>query len=188
MAIATLSFAPLDDTRLRLFKLLDVKQPQAVQIAAVKALSDYDDPDITTILLGHWQQSAPTVRVELIRALLSREDRTLALLQAAERGTASVAQIELPRRDLLLQHTNEAIRELAKKLFGGQTAATRQAVVDDYQGALKLSGDAENGHKVFVRDCSACHQLGNEGHAIGPNLAASPSRDPDPRARPSVRK
>ena len=177
-AIGTLSFAPLDDTRATLSSLLDIQQPQSAQIAAVKALSGYAHPDITAILLEHWQQSAPSVRVELIQALLAREERTLALLKAAEQGEASVAQIELPRRDLLLNHTNEAIRKLANKLFDGQTTASRQAVVDDYQAALKLAGDAVQGHKIFLRDCSVCHQLGNEGHAIGPNLAASPARDP----------
>ena len=44
-----------------------------------------------------------------------------------------------------------------------------------------MKGNATNGREVFVRNCTACHKVGNgEGQEYGPNLAA---RSP-PGSRP----
>jgi putative heme-binding domain-containing protein len=119
------------------------------------------------------------VRVEVVQALLAREERTLDFLRAAEKGTASVAQIDATRRDLLLKHRNEAIRALASKLFGGTASSPRASVLAEYRTALHLKADPAGGARVFEKNCMTCHQLGGKGHAIGPDLASSPARDPE---------
>jgi putative membrane-bound dehydrogenase-like protein len=159
--------------------LLDPRQPQSVQIAAVRALSDYSEPSVVPLLLEPWRQYTPEVRLEVIKAMLAREERTLAFLQAADRGNASIAQLDLGPRALLLKHRNEAIRALATKLFGNESPNPRNTVIASYKSALQLAADVGRGEKVFEKNCAVCHQLGPKGHTVGPNLASSSLKDPE---------
>jgi putative membrane-bound dehydrogenase-like protein len=159
--------------------LLAPREPQAIQLAAVRALSESASPDLADRLLVGWPQYAPDVRHEETQALLAREDRTRAFLRAVERGAASAASLDATRRDLLLKHRNESIRQLAARLFGRDPPSPRGTVIADYKAVLKLTPNPLSGARVFDRVCAACHQLGNRGYAIGPNLASSPARDPE---------
>src|SRR5262249_52342168 len=160
-------------------RLLEPQHPQPVQIAAVRALSDYAEPVVITVLLTPWRSYTPEVRLEVIRAMLAREDRTLAFLQAAQVGDVSIAQLELGPRALLLKHKNEAIHNLAALLFVRDPPSSRNAVIADYKSALRLTANPVRGEKIFEKNCVTCHQLGPKGHTVGPNLAASNFRDPD---------
>jgi putative membrane-bound dehydrogenase-like protein len=168
------SFAAARET---LASLIDISEPDPIQIASVRALSAYSEPEIAPLLLKGWRGHAPAVRKEITEALLSREGRTKQLLKAAEKGKASVAQIELSRRTLLLKHNDPTIRSLATKLFGAESNGPRADVIADYESALKLKADRILGEKVFRRDCSTCHKIGAVGHAIGPDLTSSATRD-----------
>src|SRR5262249_40441228 len=50
-------------------------------------------------------------------------------------------------------------------------------VVADYKAALRLDRDPKRGDPIFRRECAACHKVGDVGHAIGPDLTSSASRD-----------
>jgi putative membrane-bound dehydrogenase-like protein len=177
-AIRLLSCAPYARTKDSLHRLLEAQQPEAVQIGAVKALADYDQAEIAGLLLEHWPESTPSVRTAVLEALLGREAWTAALLEAAQAGKASVQQVEPVRREVLLKHRNATIAELARRVFGSGAVNPRKDVIADYQGALKLKGDARLGQGVFQRNCMVCHRLGNEGFDVGPNLTSSSFRDP----------
>ena len=170
-------FAPAD-TRAILFDLLGVGQPEPVQIAAIRGLSDDTDPSVSQQLLSLLQSFTPEARRVALGSLLSRDEGTLALLSAAAQNEVSVADVEQTRRDLLLKHKSDAIRQLAIQLFGTTDNRSRKAIVDDYQAALKLQGTPTTGKAIFEKSCSACHQIAGKGFSIGPNLVSSPSREP----------
>jgi putative heme-binding domain-containing protein len=149
-----------------------------VQARAIRALADDSNPEITETLLARFGALTPDVRKAAIEVLLAGESRTLALLEVAARGDASLIDLEPARRDVLLAHKNASIRRLAQELFANTAGRARQAVVAEYQAALKLAADAQRGAQVFEKTCSVCHQLAGKGYAVGPNLASSPSRDP----------
>jgi len=176
-AIQMLSYFPPDQVRGALVPLLDANQPTPVQIAAVRALADYHDASVAELLLQHWRQFTPDVRAEAFQAMLNRESRTLAMLQAAERGEISLAEADAAHRELLLRHRNEEVRKLAGKVFGEMTRNDRGAVIENYRPALKLEGDAKRGAPVFEKICSTCHALNGKGNAVGPDVASSASRD-----------
>ncbi|WP_010585216.1 PVC-type heme-binding CxxCH protein [Schlesneria paludicola] len=177
-AINLLSCARSDAHRRLFEELLAVEQPEAVQLAAIRALADDSDHRVGGVVLAYWRTFTPECRRIALGALLSREDGTLALLEAASRDEVSVADIEMNRRELLLKHKNPSIRQLAKNLFGSIGQRARQSVVDEYKAALTLAGQPGNGKAIFEKTCIACHQLGEKGYAIGPNLASSPAREP----------
>ncbi|MBI2478812.1 MAG: HEAT repeat domain-containing protein [Planctomycetia bacterium] len=176
-AIALLGVFPFDQSREALAKLLNVAEPESVQLEAVRSLATYADSEVAAILLASWQSQTPTIRKEVIEALLARPARTREYLAAVKRGAASLAQLGLTQRSLLLKNTDDEIRKLANALLGDEAPGARGAVISEYQAALALRGDSGRGDQAFRAHCAACHRLGNVGHAIGPNLDSSPARD-----------
>ncbi len=176
-AIKLLGVVPFDQSRDVLAKLLNVSEPEAVQLDAIRSLATYSDSEVATILLASWPSQTPSVRKEVIEALLARPERTREYLAAVKRGDASIAQLDLTQRSLLLEHGDKEIRRLAKDLLGDEAPGARSTVVKEYQASLALKGDITRGDKVFREQCAACHRLGNIGHATGPNLASSATQD-----------
>jgi putative heme-binding domain-containing protein len=76
----------------------------------------------------------------------------------------------------LLQHRKGSIREIAKKLFAN---SPRDSVIADYRPVLQHLGDPSRGEVIYKRECSACHHIRDMGYEVGPDLASSPSRNPD---------
>ncbi|HEY8747784.1 MAG TPA: c-type cytochrome, partial [Tepidisphaeraceae bacterium] len=56
--------------------------------------------------------------------------------------------------------------------------ADRQRVVEAYEPALKLTGNARHGAEVFNRACSGCHRFGGAGNPVGPDLASIGDKSP----------
>ena len=177
-AINLLSCFPTMEHRQLLAELLSVDQPEPIQLAAIRALADDADPDVGPVLLTALQTLTPEARLAAMNALLSREEGTHKLLESATRNEVSIADIDQARREILINHKNESIRQLAVTLFGSGETRARKSVVDDYLSSLKLSGNSANGKSVFQKTCIACHQLEGKGYPIGPNLGSSPSREP----------
>ncbi len=178
VAVSQLSYSPSTAHRQLLSELLNIDQPEPVQLAAIRALTDDTDPSVGKILIDRWKTFAPESRRTALGALLSREEGTIAFLEAATREETSAAEVDPTRRELLIKHKNDTIRQLAVKLFGTVGPRARKAVVDDYQPALQLTGNSADGKLIFEKSCVACHHLRGKGYSIGPNLASSASREP----------
>jgi hypothetical protein len=116
-AIEQLGCLTLERVHEPLSRLLDAKG-EAVQIAALRAIADYTEPLATEILLHHWRQNTPAVRVEEFQAMLRYEERTLAWLRAAERGEVSLAAADRAERQSLLHHRNAEVARLARRVLG----------------------------------------------------------------------
>ncbi len=57
--------------------------------------------------------------------------------------------------------------------------ASRAKVIEAFQPALKLAGDAKRGREIFAQRCVACHKLGGIGQDIGPNLQSVAGHPPE---------
>lgn len=176
-AIDLASVAARETARELFLELVRLDQPEPVQIAAVRALADDPDSIVTREFLNRFRSLTPDVRRAVLEALLQREDRTLALLEAAGREEISLSDVDSARRDLLLKHKNAVIRDLATRVFADSATGERKDVLARYQAALSLPAKAPDGLAVFEKTCANCHQLAGKGFAVGPNLASSPSRD-----------
>jgi putative membrane-bound dehydrogenase-like protein len=178
-AIRLLGCFPRGVSGSTLTDLLSPANPEGVQTSSVAALAGYSDADIASVFLDRWKESTPGVRLEVVRALLSREPWTLAYLRVAKSDSSAAAPLKPLERTRLLEHKNGAIRELAKAVLGRQMASPRSAVIADYKSCLSLKGSITAGRKIYERECSICHQIGTTGHAIGPSLASSNAREPE---------
>lgn len=157
--------------------LVSPREPQPLQIAAIRALSGYALPEVSPLLLKHYATLTPGVRGEVIQALLARTERIGALFDAVEARRVGAADIPPARRTLLLSHANAAIRERATRLLASDSKP-RSAALAEYQAALGLDSDTSRGEAAFRRECQACHRLGNQGHDVGPNLLSIRNRTP----------
>ena len=74
---------------------------------------------------------------------------------------------------------NQNIAAQAAALFTDKLTSNRLAVLEQYRTVLTLPGDAKKGHAIYQKNCSVCHRLFQEGHAVGPDLVAVVTKPPE---------
>jgi putative membrane-bound dehydrogenase-like protein len=196
-AARLLAFAPFATAADPLRELLHPQNPANLQLAAVRALANHGDSvSVADILLARWSGYSPTLRREVLEALLARPERLSRLLDAMEQHKVLPGQLEPARLEQIRKYPSAQLRERSLKLLAGEATPDRKKVLEDYQGALQFKPDIGQGKMVFKRVCSTCHRLENEGVEVGPDLLSAlrnkspdtllvdildPSREVDPR-------
>jgi putative membrane-bound dehydrogenase-like protein len=158
-------------------ELLDVSQPQEVQLAAVQAIDSVSNSAVVPILLDGWSSHSPPVRREVVEAIFRRRERIMQLLDAIEAGKLKAADLDLNRHQQLLDHSVKEVKERAERLFANEGTPNRKEVIESYRGVLAQSGNAERGRDIFKKNCATCHQIQGEGHRVGPELTGLRSRN-----------
>src|SRR5262249_10943210 len=74
--------------------------------------------------------------------------------------------------NLLRTYRDPTLSARAIKLLGPMNPR-RPQVVERFQSALRMVGDARHGRELFTARCADCHRLGGVGQAVGPDLLAS---------------
>jgi putative heme-binding domain-containing protein len=64
-------------------------------------------------------------------------------------------------------------------VFNTATASSRAKVIEQFQPALKLPGEAARGEIVFTKLCLTCHKRGETGHEVGPDLRSVAGHPPE---------
>ncbi|MFN0198563.1 MAG: PVC-type heme-binding CxxCH protein [Planctomycetaceae bacterium] len=177
-AIKTLGLASFAELQEPLTGLLDLRQPQPIQSAALETLAKYNEPAVAEILLEAWPTLSPQLRASATETLFSRTEWIMAFLDAVEAEKVPLSEIDPVRVQLLKQDRNEEIQSRAKSLFK-ETLSKRQDVVAAYQKSLTIKGDLAKGKEVFKKECSACHKLENVGTSVGADLSAVRNRGLD---------
>jgi putative membrane-bound dehydrogenase-like protein len=195
-AVRLLGYGPFAVAAEPLAGLLNPRQAPELQSAAVRALAAQDQPRTVELLLAGWDSYGPSLRREVVEALLARPARVVKLLDAIEARRVSPAQLEAARRDQLRNHRTAAIRQRAVALFANLGSGDRRKVVEEFRGVLDLTGDAARGKPLFIKHCTVCHKFDGQGHEVGPDLRAvlgnktrdalltdvlDPNREVDPR-------
>ncbi len=158
-------------------ELLDSRQPLEVQLAAVAALSAADRPEVCSLLLDRFAAYTPKVRVAVIAAVFSRQNRLPVLLDALEEGVLPLAALDAIRRLQLKENPNEEIRNRAATLLTTQTTKGNLGkVLARYQAALTGPREAKHGKVVFDEQCAKCHKLEDRGFEVGPDLSVTKSK------------
>jgi putative membrane-bound dehydrogenase-like protein len=171
-AVRTLGLASFADNRELFRNLLQVRQPQAVQAAAVETLARFDQPGAPALMLEAWPGLSPPLRAGAVEALFSRPDWIAAFLDAVEQRKVNPGDVDPARIQLLQSHADARLRARAARLFAATKPARRHDVVATYHKALELKGDPVRGKAVFKKECSTCHQLEGVGTPIGAALNA----------------
>jgi putative membrane-bound dehydrogenase-like protein len=178
-AVQSLSLGKLADVRDTLVKLLDLRQPGEVQLAALGVLDRFNDPALPETLLKNWQTLSPRLRAAAGETLLAKPDRVTALLDAIEKKMFAPQNLDATQIKRLTAHKDAAIQKRAAALLAAFKPARRTDVVEKYRPALDRKGDAAKGKAVFAKTCAACHKLEGVGQELGPNLSAMKNRGVD---------
>lgn len=177
-ALEVLALAELGESRDTLVAALAPRQPNAIQLGAVRILAGFADPDVAGILLDAWSTLTPAARTEVLEALLARSERVEALLSALEDGRVAPGLIDAPRKAALLKLADPTLRQRAEKVLGNEAPRPRQNVIAEYQPALALAADPMRGRALFQTHCATCHRLAGIGQDVGPSLLAVNRRTP----------
>lgn len=160
-------------------ELLIPQEDARVQAAVVDALARLNHPNVPKTLLRDWKSHTPSLRTEIVDALLGRRSWTRALLTAIRKGDVRPAEISAVHRQRLLSLRNRELRQLAADVLKSvRFDANRAKVVAAYQSALKLTGNISHGKAVFKKTCSICHKLEGVGKQVGPDLIGLKVKSP----------
>lgn len=172
-SLRLLAFAPFDLAKPALTRTFTLDTPSAIQQEAVRSLGQHTDPSIPALLLEKWNGFSPAVRKEVQDVLLSKPDRTLALLAAIEKGTVKAGELDPARVQQLRNHPNANVRTKAVAILASSIPADRQKVLADYAGIIDMKGEVTKGKTIFQNHCASCHKLDGVGNDVGPNLLAT---------------
>jgi len=151
-------------------KLVNTREEIAVQLAALHTLSQVRGTGISEYIIQQWPVISPAVRDAAINSFLDDSIRIALLIDALEKDKIKPEQVGFSNSVQLMMNINEDLRNRARAMF---TKSEREAkkVNKEYQEALELNGDPQQGKTVYVQNCAICHQLrGKMGVAIGPDL------------------
>jgi putative membrane-bound dehydrogenase-like protein len=169
-AIRLLGMTSYDEASPTLIGLLNPGQPQTMQLAAISTLGRFSEPQVAAEIIQRWANFQPQSRSAAVSGLLSRPERATALLKAVESGTIQATELTTSQAKFLRNHRDPAVRELALKVLGVTPDNPRAKVVEAFQDALRLHGNAAGGKSIYLQRCSSCHRLGGDGYAVGPDL------------------
>ncbi|MBI4324376.1 MAG: VCBS repeat-containing protein [Chloroflexi bacterium] len=158
------------DARL-LVQLLSPQHPAVLQKAALAALDRMGGDSTAPLLLSGWRSYSPTLKLEVLDTFFRRAAWLDLLLGAVEKEEISRGQIGAVYQQKLLAHSQESIRDRARRLFSSVNP-DRQMVLKQYEAVASLTGDPADGAALFKQHCAVCHSLKGEGNSIGPDLAA----------------
>ncbi|MGE5191976.1 MAG: PVC-type heme-binding CxxCH protein, partial [Deltaproteobacteria bacterium] len=162
-----------------LASFLAPQTPPELQQAAVQALGRLRNDRIPGLLLEAWRGYGPARRSQVLDLLASRDEWAAELTAAVAAGKLPPTDFDAVRRQRLLEHRSPDVRQKAARAFAVAVNADRQKVVDQYQSALTLSGDATRGAQLFAKTCAQCHMLAGMGYDVGPDLASLTDKSPE---------
>jgi len=166
-AIELLGVSASKEAQAALIACLGEKQPEAVQTAAIRVLAPNGSEAVTTALIGNWAHFGPKAQSVALEALLARDDRAVALLEAkvVKPEAFSAAQVQA-----LIKHKSPQVAAAAKTALASVIPPSREEMAAKFKPAVAAKGDAKKGQVHYLARCLACHKAGANGIAVGPDL------------------
>ncbi len=156
-------------------KLIDPREPDEVQVAAVRALGQIKGSEIGAFLLSQWKTLTPPVRAAAGDVMLREKERVRLLLGAVKDENVPAWTLGSGQRARLLMHEDPEVRQIARALLE-EKPDERAKVLKRYESALNLNGNAARGEQVFKNACSKCHLKNGVGAEAGPDLGTVRNR------------
>ncbi|MFN0019516.1 MAG: PVC-type heme-binding CxxCH protein [Pirellulaceae bacterium] len=178
-AVKQLATGPLADSSELLTSFLVPTQPAELQAASLGALGSFDASEVAGLLIDRYAAMSPRLKSQAADVLFSRASWIVTLLDAIEKESISLGDVDPARLKLLTDHGDASVRERAKKIVAKLQVTKRGDVLAAYKPVLEMKGDAARGKEAFKKTCAACHKLEGVGFELAPNLAAMKNRGPE---------
>lgn len=160
--------------------LLEPQNSPAVQQAAIEMIASLGGEAAAEALLSPWRGYTPAARSQVFDVMLGNADLTGRLLSHLEGGTIAVTDLDALQRQRLANHPAEELRSRGAAILASAVDQNRDEIVKEYIAAVAANGEGDvgNGRQAFTKYCSSCHRLEDQGHEVGPDLAALTSPAP----------
>ncbi|WP_166831755.1 PVC-type heme-binding CxxCH protein [Thalassoroseus pseudoceratinae] len=125
------------------------------------------------VIVEYMPSMTPGTKSAAIGVVLGKPAWVKSLLAAAEAKEFDLNELSLEQKQALRSFPDRSLRAQAEILLakgGGLPDANRDKVLKSLLHVTETTGDAEAGKAVFKKVCAACHQHGEMGQKIGPNL------------------
>ena len=169
-AIELLGVASYSQSREALTACLAPRQPEEVQVAAIKTLAHHPNAEVTSTLVRSWPNFAGEAKVAALAALMSREDRATALLEAIRAGKIKATELSASQVQGFAHHKSPKVAALAKTVLASVIPPSRAEVTAKFLPSVGTSGVAARGKNLYLGRCQVCHRAGTDGMALGPDL------------------
>jgi len=176
-AISLLALTGTDPHVSLLQRLVDRRQPEPVQGAAVAALGQSRGDEVAAFLLSKWRDVTPPVRSKAADALVRRPARAKQLVDALKGGRVQAWTLNFSQKRALLMNRDAEVRDAARALLE-EKPHQRDAVLQRYEAAIDSPGDTARGEQVFKSTCAKCHKFNGVGATVGPDLGTVRNRPP----------
>jgi putative heme-binding domain-containing protein len=177
-AITTLARCQPEIAAALLPRLLRAEQPPTLQATAARLLGEMLDRQVAASALEQWNELSVDTRRLLLGAMLRAPSLAEVVLDGIDNDQLSTTDLDAASIEQLRRLPGDALEQRVKRLFADDPSSDRQGVVDRYQAAIELKGDAHRGAAIFRAHCQACHRLQQQGHRVGPDLTAVAARPP----------
>jgi putative heme-binding domain-containing protein len=128
--------------------------------------------------LASWKNFGPSVRREVVEALMPNRSGLHDLFAAIESKQVGRGEIDRDVKQLLMSHPDPEIRRRAHRLFEIDLPSDRSRIVATYRRGLDVRGNADRGRAIYEQRCSICHRARERGHAVGPDLMSVQNKSP----------
>jgi putative membrane-bound dehydrogenase-like protein len=158
------------------FEIIDQIRPQTSPALAkqlLAAIGESEAEGTGDVILETLPMMTPSIKSDAVSVLLSKPAWTRTLLAAVEAREFDLNELSLEQKQSLRSYPNRDLRAKAEKLLamdGGLPDANREKVLQSLMHLTRASGDVSRGREVFKKACAACHQHGEMGNKVGPDL------------------
>lgn len=151
---------------------LNLNQPETLQSAILRRLSESGNARVGDWLIGAWDRLGPMGRDRVLDTLLARASWTILWLGKAVDHPEWLLSLSASQKSTLLHHSDAKVREAASKVLQAPETG-RAELVARYEAECRgLQGDGGKGRELFATLCASCHRVGDVGHDVGPDLAS----------------
>lgn len=176
-ALTLLGQSKLTADRIGVFRdCLQPQMPKAVQVAALTALSQRDDPRAIELFFDEWEQFTPELHQVAMQLTQQKPHLTKALIAGLSQDTLTSVQLDAAMRQFLRDHPDESIRTQAADWLEQSPDTDWTIRLPEYVDLRAGEGDYEQGRAHFLKHCASCHLVDGQGHAVGPDLRALTQR------------
>lgn len=154
----------------QLKRLIVPLEEPTVQLAALETFAKVKGTAVSEYVISQWSVLTPEIRDAAIQTFMTDSMRTALLINALDKDQIKPGHLSFSTSVELMQFNNEALRNKARTIFT-KNERERKKVNKEYQAALELEGNSNNGKKVYMDNCAICHQVrGKMGVPLGPDL------------------
>jgi putative membrane-bound dehydrogenase-like protein len=151
----------------------------AMRAAAIKALAAYQHEQTPAQLLKLYSKLTEAERADVVQTLVSRPTYAVALLDAVQSKAIPRSDISASMLRQLQALNHERVAKKLTEIWGTirPAAEDKKELAAKYKSQLTsealAKANLQKGRGLFVKNCSSCHRLFDEGGKMGPELTGS---------------